>query len=243
MIGPALRALATMLVLALPADAQTGMEEEGPHLSARIVPAPGLAEASPGLAGFLADEAAATLELFRGIAAEDAEAAATEGYPFRRHSLEIRDELRFLSAEYVSVLRRIESYTGGAHGSLVLEPVTVDRATGMMLRLDAFLGGPGGSDALIDIARQLARRIAEMAHGGDPDEAWARNIRAATRPDLAVLQNFTLVAGEDGRIAAFAFHFAPYEVAPFSAGPIEITVPAELFRGGLKPGLAPRFAR
>jgi hypothetical protein len=123
---------------------------------------------------------------------------------------------------------------------VALEGLTVDRGTGQLLRLDAFLGGPQGSNALVDIARTVAQGIVEQAHGGNPPAEWTARIRAATRPDLAVLQNLTLErAADPDLIGAIAFHFGAGEVAP---APVSVTVPVAVFRGGLKPAIRDAFA-
>ncbi|RMF39174.1 MAG: DUF3298 domain-containing protein [Alphaproteobacteria bacterium] len=233
-------ALALML-LVVPAAAQTVLDEKRPEITLKVTLARGLS-AAPGLYAFLREEAEVTAATYRDMAAEDARAAREAGQRFRPYSMEISDELRFLSPRYASVLRRIAVHTGGAHGNLVLEAVTADRGTGRLIRLDELLGGPKGGRALKAIAGFLAREIARKAHGGKPDESWRAAIRAATAPDVAVLQNFTLARSSlPDRIGGLAFHFAPYEVAPYATGPVEIVVPQALFHDGLKPGIAALF--
>ncbi|MEL6235351.1 MAG: hypothetical protein AAFR46_13170, partial [Pseudomonadota bacterium] len=217
-----------LLALALPAGtiaAQTLIDERSAVFRARVALDP-QANAEPGLAGFLREEAEATVALYRDIAQEDAAAAQAVGTAFSPYSVEITDRVTLLTAEYASVLRQI-SITADAGPVVLVEALTTDRRTGAFLRLDAFLGGPDGRAALSALARHLTREIVGRFHGDAPTPDWTREIRAATRPDLAVLQNFTLTAtaADPGLISAFTFHFAPGVVAPAAAGPVAVAVP------------------
>lgn len=237
-----LAALGLVLLLpVLPLRAETILDERTGELVARIT----LSEAGatePGLRDFLEVEAMATFEQYRELAAEAAREARAKRQPFRPFRLEIRDEDRFVSADYLSLLRVISDETGGAHAMTFLEPLTLDRRTGTFLRLDDFLAGPEGGRALDSISRHLRGEIIRRHHGGDSRSPFAREIAAATVPDVTVLQNFTLVPStEPGRIGGLAFHFAPSDVAPHAAGPVEIVVPLPVFAAGLRPAIAARF--
>ncbi|MEM9049106.1 MAG: RsiV family protein [Pseudomonadota bacterium] len=229
----AMASLLAIAALACSAAAQTVIDETSAAFRARVTLAPEVA-AEPGLAGFLREEAEETVALYRDIAREEA----------RRVSVEITDRLTILTPDYASVLRAMSIREGAAQTEL-LETLTTDRRTGQFLRLDAFLGGPDGRRVLNDLAETLAQEIARQGHGGSPSERWASVIRAATRPDLTVLQNFTLRPDGTGstRIGAIVFHFAPGAVAPPQVGPIAVAIPAAQLRPGLKPGIASRFAR
>ncbi|MEM9197922.1 MAG: RsiV family protein [Pseudomonadota bacterium] len=233
-------ALFALITQAGSINAQTLIDESSPALRARVVLDPA-ASVEPGLAGFLREEAEATVALYRDIAREDAAAAQASGASFARYSVEITDRVTLLTPDYASVLRRI-AITADAGPVVLVEALTTDRRSGAFLRLDAFLGGPDGRAALRALASHLTREIVARYHGGAPTPDWTREIRAATRPDLAVLQNFTLAAAPTDRdlIGAFSFHFAPGVVAPPSAGPVDIAVPINILRAGLKPELAAR---
>lgn len=230
-MGPVIRAalLAGLLAAPAAAAAQTVIDLPGPPLRARVTLDPALA-ADPGLQGFLRAEAAETVAMWQDLARD-------RGGPWW---LVVTDRATHLSARYASVLRRTEAGTGSAPGMVALEGLTVERGTGRLLRLDAFLAGPEGGRALAAIAEALATRIAEEAHGGKPSAQWRARIRAATRPDLAVLGNFTLESAADpARVDAIAFHFGSGEVAP---GPVSIRIPATVFARGLAPAARPVFA-
>lgn len=232
---------AALLAVALSSgtgDAQTIIDETDDNFRARVTLAPALS-AEPGLAGFLREEAEETVALYRDIAREAASSGDGTGI-----SVEIADRLMILTRDYASVLRQISIQDGGRQTDL-LEALTTDRRSGQFLRLDAFLGGPDGRRILNEIAKTLESDIARLGHGGSPSGDWPRIIRAATRPDLTVLQNFTLVSdtADTSRIGAIVFHFAPGSVAPRSAGAIAIAISAAQLRAGLKPDVADRFAR
>lgn len=214
-----------LLLLAAPVRAEVILDERSPGFSA-LVELSEAARAEPGFRAFLREEAEATVALWRDIARE------------RPVTLAIRDEDRFVSADYLSVRRVIE-----AGGTVSVEALTIDRRTGAFLRLDAFLAGPGGGAALRAIAADLRRRIVADHHAGAPPADWTAPIAGASVPDLAVLQNFTLVPeAASRRIAAFAFQFGPGEVAPEARGPVEVSVPVAVFAAGLAPGVRDRFA-
>ncbi|MFN3260792.1 MAG: RsiV family protein [Pikeienuella sp.] len=154
----------------------------------------------PAFAAFLAAE--------RAGAKADLEAAGARPVTFK-------DETRGSGGGFASHLRTIR-----AGDEILLEAATWDR-TGPV-RLDRFFdGGAARDEALAAISAHL-RALMEREFGTAPEFGPRMQ---ATAPDVAVLSNFTLM--EEG--AGLAFHFAPGEVAPKDAGPVEARVPTARF--------------
>ncbi len=162
--------------------------------------------AAGGLDGFPAF--AAFLAAERAGAKADLEAAGAGPVAFT-------DETRGVSGGYASHLRTIR-----AGGEIFLEAATWDGAG--PVRLDRFFDeGAARDEALAAISAHL-RALMEREFGPAPEFGPRMQ---ATAPDVAVLSNFTLL--EDG--AGLAFHFAPGEVAPKDAGPVEARAPTARF--------------
>ncbi len=99
-------------------------------------------------------------------------------------------------------------YTGGAHGITVAFPFTYDLATGEPVRSgDLFRPGAAVTDTLA--ARATARLRARLGAGGLFDDA------VPAEPDL-----FSAVTLGADSLTVF---FGPYAVAPYAAGPQEVT--------------------
>ena len=210
--------------------------ERTPTLSARLDDGAALAAMSE-LRAFLEAENLALLEEMRQRSEEDREAATQGGFAFRPYSLDVELDARFVSDRYASILRKVRMDTGGAHPNLFLDPLTWDARARDFVRLDAFLGaGKQRRQGLAAISAAL--RAALSAREGMFPEAVER----ATVPDATVLKNFTLEPSTvSGLIGGLAFHFAPYEVAPYALGPQTVTIPADMLAPHLSAEVAPLF--
>jgi hypothetical protein len=189
---------------------------------------PRIAAAAPDFAAFLrTSDDALIVEMLDGATRERADLGAG----FHQHSLMVTTEARAITPGLVSALRSVSSFSGGAHGNLFLDPLTWDRKTGDFVRLDHFLSeDAAGWKALQSIARILRADLSAR------EGLWVDGIAMAAVPDPAALQSFTLEPSTThGRIGGLAFHFAPYELGPCSAGPQRAVVPQAAFRSGLKP--------
>jgi hypothetical protein len=229
-------ALAVAAVLIATPLAAGEIVEDTPSLTARVDDAAAFA-ATPDLQALLREENEDLLAQVRAQAAEDTEAMKSAGQPVRPYDLQVGLDPRYASGRYVSLLRTISIYTGGAHPNHHLEPMTWDVAAKDFVRLDAFLApGSDTRHALVAISRML--REALKAREG----TWPAEIDAATVPDPTVLQNFTLERStQSGLIGGLAFHFEPYEVAPYAMGPQEVVIPQAAISGYLTPEAAPLF--
>ena len=179
------------------------MNRFAPLLLGLLAAAPAAAE---GLGGFPAF--AAFLAAEREGAKADLEAAGAGPVGFS-------DEARGAFGGYASHLRIIR-----ARGAVFVEAATWDGAG--PVRLDRFFEeGAARDEALAAISAHL-RALMEREFGPAPEFGPRMQ---ATAPDVAVLSNFTLLEGGAG----LAFHFAPGEVAPEGAGPVEARVPSSRF--------------
>lgn len=189
------------------------------------------AEMSVTIPAALADIPALTakLSMAAGRRIDDFAGRAKEAYDqsrrqdqWRKWTMEIEHELTFANPRIVSILRRTWVYSGGAHGNVGLDSVIYDRDADKTLGLDG-LFGPTEDDApvLQTMARYAENIFLEtLAQASDPD--W---IRTGTAPKLANYDALTLVpATEPGKAGGIRVHFAPYTVAPYAAGPQQVTI-------------------
>ncbi|PKQ05040.1 MAG: hypothetical protein CVT71_02115 [Alphaproteobacteria bacterium HGW-Alphaproteobacteria-10] len=191
------------------------------------------AAALPALDARLRADAATTLDAFKAWAANNDD-------PARPYDFVLEDAAAFVSARYVSLVRTVYFYTGGAHGNTGVQAMTWDAAAQDFVGIDAFVTAPQGLEAL---SRALRAAVADQVHGGAIDDFWRDSVDGATAPTQEALRNFTLVADAEGRAAALDFHYAPYEVASYADGAPVIRVDLAVFAAHLTPEGAALFGR
>ncbi len=230
--------LAAFAALALPALAQERIVDVTPNLDAEIVLSKA-AERDATLMEFLRNDAMGILADAKDLAAED---AADLGQNFRQHTLRLNDDDRFASGGFISFVRAIGTYTGGAHGNQFLDALTWDGRLKDFVRLDEFLiRDIKGLKALEAISAELRKAL--KAKHGEAYETWKDDVMAATMPDITVMQNFTLEpSNAPGKVGGLAFHYSPYEVGPYAMGPVRVMIPQGVFAAGLKPEYKSLFA-
>ncbi|MEJ2004638.1 MAG: DUF3298 domain-containing protein, partial [Cyclobacteriaceae bacterium] len=111
---------------------------------------------------------------------------------------------------------RVESYTGGAHGSQNLQFLNFNPVTGTKIELqDLFI--PGFEETLNRLSLDAFRDVRNLAADVDPvTEGYNFYQDRYYNPDnFAVLDN------------VLVFYFNHYEIAPYSAGPTTIEIPLE----------------
>jgi hypothetical protein len=216
-----LRAAALALLLAAPAAAEV-LRDAGEGWSAELEHADEAARWS-ALDAMLRDSARTLLDDFA------AEASETVGPDDRPWEFYLRDELRFRSDRYVSVLRTLYVDTGGAHGMPAALALIWDETQRGEVALERLLDPVAAAQATTPA---LHDAIARDVHGGAIPEFWAADVEAAIGHDA--LRNATLVpATEPGRAAGLDVHFGPYAVGPYSAGMPTVRLGWEVFAGAL----------
>ncbi len=121
-------------------------------------------------------------------------------------------------AQIVSLIQRVYQYTGGAHGMTRQAGHTIDRASGRRLNLaDLFVHGASYTE-------RLNRFVLE--------EGRARQLPMWDFKGIGAQSAFYL---SDAGVVLF---FQQYEIAPYSAGIIQMQVPYELLADILQPGIA-----
>jgi hypothetical protein len=106
------------------------------------------------------------------------------------------------------------AYTGGAHPNTALIHRVYDAVSGRRLRLDEIVR-PEARDSLTRLAERAFRAARDLEPAADLGEAgfWFKDGRFALNDEVGA------------RPEGLVFRFNPYEVAPYSMGATEFTVP------------------
>jgi hypothetical protein len=132
------------------------------------------------------------------------------GYP--QYSFDCIWDSPYVDVYYVSARIVCGTYTGGAHENPIVIGATYDRATGQPLTLDQALGLTGMT--LDQVASSSKQQLAE-AQDTAPTGMWASG--SDPTPD-----NYgTFILNTEDVV----FIFQPYQVAPFSSGTPEVSIP------------------
>ncbi|MBU6388729.1 DUF3298 domain-containing protein [Patescibacteria group bacterium] len=126
------------------------------------------------------------------------------------------------SAHTVSYIFTIYEDTLGAHGNAFFKTFTFNTKTGAALGLnDVF-----SSSAYLDTLSSISRAQLPSIIGDGADTAF---IKGGTTPEAKNFENFFFDNNQ------FVILFAPYAVAPYSAGPQTLRIPVSELSGVLKP--------
>lgn len=117
------------------------------------------------------------------------------------------------SPKVVSVTFNIYSYSGGAHGNLVITCRNYDLTTGRRLEFADLFGDP---EKALELMAVWSRENLTKSLGDEADEDM---IRDGTAPDLRNFGELSLMPGGIG------IQFQPYQVGPWSAGPQQVDMP------------------
>lgn len=135
------------------------------------------------------------------------------------------------SPKVVSIIFNVYSYTGGAHGNLIITCRNYDLASGKRLEFaDLFKDREKALELMSAFAREsLTRSLVE-----ESDEEM---IREGTAPEM---RNFSELALTP---AGVTIQFQPYQVGPWSAGPQQVEMPlADLAAAGPEAAIWPEAA-
>lgn len=120
-------------------------------------------------------------------------------------------------SDLLCLLAWIYEYSGGAHGMSWTVAFVYDTEEGVFIDPVSLLGDSAAFAGLAASARDtLLARFGEGA-----DTAW---IEEGTAPVAANYAALLPVPDPTGRISGFRVFFAPYQVAPYVAGPQEVLI-------------------
>ena len=158
----------------------------------------------------------------------DLEADARDHYTqepeyWTAHFVDISYTPTRIDQSILSLFGNYSSYTGGTHPSLTTESVTYDLSTGNALKLrDILVENYSNSDLCALVAAALAPVSDELYYDY---ETCLQDIFSV---------NFSSIHNWYFSNSGLAFHFAPYEIAPYSSGTIIATIPYEDLGGILR---------
>ena len=123
---------------------------------------------------------------------------------------------------HISFLLTVYQFTGGAHGSTTLIPITYSKQTKKLLSLEEAVQ-PARKDWLATLStearKQLNAQVQKQKFSSDED--W---INKGTEPTK---ENFAIFKLEKNSVRIV---FSQYQVGPYASGMPEIVVPRSLFK-------------
>ena len=174
-------------------------------------------EKEPLLNAHVKDVAQKSLKAFNDVFFS----AGAPAYP-QTFELDIDSSSVYEDAHHISFLLNIYQFTGGAHGSTTLIPITYSKQTKKSLSLEEAVQ-PAKKDWLnalsIEARKQLKAQVQKQTFASDED--W---INQGTEP---VKENFAVFTLEKNSVRII---FSQYQVGPYSSGMPEIVVPRTLFK-------------
>lgn len=202
---------------------------------------PQVARRYPGLAAALQEYAdAARAELMQAVKSRD---SATEPmmYDLSLSFTEVLD-----TPTLVAVAADGSSYTGGAHGTPLVNRFVWLPQQQRMLTAGELIADPRGWQAIAAYVREQLH--AALSTRVDADElapadraqlvkSAGKMIDDGTRADPAHFSLFEPVVDDAGRLTGLRFVFAPYQVGPYADGKQTVEVPADV----LLPHVAPEY--
>lgn len=207
----------------------TRLQETGPHYSigASFPVLPESTDAQVAANQEIRSLVEAIIAPFRGDLAEAAREAERGGSGWQGPDWSLlidygpthRTE-RFLAIPFSGYV-----YTGGAHGMPVIETLVIETATGQRIPPEGLFAP--GTDWLEALSSRCLSELQGRDLLGDDDE-W---LRRGTAPQPGNYQ--LLFPGADG----LRVTFAPYSIAPYAAGTLEVVIPYPDLAGLLDPRL------
>ena len=125
-------------------------------------------------------------------------------------------------ANHISFLLNVYQFTGGAHGTTSLIPVTYSKQTKKLLSLEEAVQ-PTRKDWLSALSTEARKQLNDQVKKQTfvSDEDW---INKGTEPSK---ENFSVFKLEKNAVRII---FSQYQVGPYSSGMPEIVVPRSLFK-------------
>ena len=128
-----------------------------------------------------------------------------------------------------------DSYTGGAHSNYAESYITVDLEKRRVLNIADIVaeGKLAALDALLQKRYDEFILANNQEYDGNNGAALIRQHKEIFSKKAELTDSFELTA--DG----LAFHYSPYEIAPFAAGVVKLTVTPDELKGILRPEYLP----
>jgi len=155
------------------------------------------------------------LEYFKDTVMSNEEFIDTESMPYSYDSSVSR--IQYFDGKYLSFIQEAYEYLGGAHGLPVWEGYTFDLETGERLLLPDIISNT--EEELKDIVTGYFGEMIDK----EPDEYWAD--AKETVHDIITMETTDFALTDDG----IRFYMHPYNIAAYSAGFPEVTVPYSEF--------------
>ena len=147
--------------------------------------------------------------------------AEAPAYP-QDFELDIDSSSVYEDTNHISFLLTVYQFTGGAHGSTTLIPITYSKQTKKLLSLEEVVQ-PARKDWLATLStearKQLNAQVKKQKFSSDED--W---INKGTEP---AKENFAIFKLEKNSVRII---FSQYQVGPYASGMPEIVVPRSLFK-------------
>jgi hypothetical protein len=136
-----------------------------------------------------------------------------------RYDMRYAEKINVINAheDGVVIERTHETYLGGAHGMETIQYYVVDLGGLRQVRVDDIFGNFQGDDV-----RRLVYAELRKSNGFRRNQPLSQGIFDKDEPELSF--NFFLT--QEG----FGLHWDPYQIAPYSAGSIEIILPWDSIR-------------
>jgi hypothetical protein len=196
-------------------------------LPAEMALAPALAkrlrgEAEATIAGFLTD---AEIEQKQRLQ----ELPGVEPVPF---SLSVTFRPTLVTADVISLLKTVDLYTGGAHGSIDFEGIIFDRRRNTLLQPEQiFTGGEGWPANLKRLEALAAAALREQKRERLSPELALAGVESWVDDLQLPLHGMTLLPSDQpGLIGGIAFDIAPYAAGSYAEGAYRVVLPANEIR-------------
>lgn len=155
------------------------------------------------------------------------------------------DRLRSAAGPYVSVVRNVDTYEGGAHPNHVVDTLLWESQTKRFMNIKPFFKEMADDGPTLQRLAHLIRvalaadKKARDIEVGDPDtDQWLSSVK----PKITDIGGIALAPStESGRSAGLIAYFSPYAVGPYVDGEFVVFVPYTAFSQMLSPQGAALF--
>jgi Protein of unknown function (DUF3298) len=159
----------------------------------------------------------------------------------RKWSLERSYNSRSVVGRYVSVLRTDYSYTGGAHPNTNLDTILWDREAKKRISIRPFFKETADDGPTLTALAKLVQLAVVVEKAGrrqstdntSPEDMLKddSDVTGRIKPSLLKLGPVTLAPSTvKGKSSGLTFHFSPYDVDAYAAGPYTVFVAWQAFK-------------